>query len=252
MFNYILADYRRILIRLPRLLFVAFYEIVLIAIVIRAWRNGQTNYSSVDFINSLHLWVFALGSTLFGVEVLINIFSDDFKSKTMQVAIGIGVTRLQVVTAKLVQAFLILVTDILVTCAVLTGLVFVTGANIVPQQIFQLFVEFLYILLSCTCWIGITSILVFKMQSLILPMIVYIFLNFGVSEYFLRLLTRSGSEILSRIHPEKISLDHFLYLFRTNLLMERFHLGAVIGIIAYIVIGIYLTYLIFRKQELDF
>ncbi|MDO4733429.1 MAG: hypothetical protein Q4B50_07965 [Bacillota bacterium] len=252
MMNYILADYRRILLRIPRLIFVGLFEIVLAFIVLHKWSGAGANYSSVDFISSMDVWLFTLGPIILGVVTLVNVFSDDFKSKTMQVAIGVGVTRFQVVAGKLIQSFLIFLTDIVLTCVLVTVLSMIVGVQLVPQQIYHLFVEFLYFLLWNTCWIGIVSILVFKLQGMLLPMLLYIFLNFSVVESLFRWITRSGPELLSRLHLERYTLEYLLELFRSNLLMERFNIGAVIGILIYLGLSLYATYLVFRKQELDF
>lgn len=250
--HYILADYRRILTRVPRLVFVGIYELILVAIVLIGWKNGGPNYSSVNFMSSLNGWFFTCGGIFLGVCTLINSFADDFRSKTMQVAIGVGVSRKKVVAAKLIQAALILLTDILFTCLLIFLLTLITGAHLVPQQVGYLLASMLNVLLVGVCWISLISILVFKTQNMLMPMILYLILSCGLLGGILRLASQYGPTILQRLHLENYVPDYFLESLRTGLLMGRLDFGALVGVVFYICLGMVLTYLVFRKQELDF
>lgn len=249
--NYILADYRRILTRVPRLLFLAVYEIAIIISVISAWKDAPV-FTSLDFFNATSLWFTGMGSLMLGVGALINVFGDDFKCKTMQVAIGIGVTRLQVVVSKLIQCAMILVTDLLVTCAVLGVLTLVTGVSLAPHQYFQIFADCVYILLFAVCWASVISALIFKLQSMLLPMVIFVLMNFNLLDFLLRSLTRSNIELLQRLHLEYYTPAYFADTIRTNMLMTKLDVTPVFGLFVWIALGVAAAYMIFRKQELDF
>lgn len=251
MWNYVLADYRRILKRTPRIIYVAAYEAILLLIMFIAWRKGGAGFDGESLMGSIDLWFIAMGGLLLGFGTLINVYADDFKAKTMQVAIGIGIKRLQVVISKVVQAAMLIITDVLFTAILIVVFSVISGAALGAPQIGRLVIECLMILIRNVCWISIVSILVFKLQGMIMPMVVYVLLSFGILGLLAGIVTGIGPAFMEKIPLREIMPDNVLSTFETSLIDGGFAFFAFIGIVIYIVLGVYITYLLFRKQELD-
>ena len=97
MHNYVMTDFRRIGKRLPRILLVlAVYSILFIINLVTL---TQGTLDSVNFVIMTESFIGGM-PLMIGTIELIAVFSDDFKAKTMQVAIGIGIPRYKVVLSK--------------------------------------------------------------------------------------------------------------------------------------------------------
>ncbi|MGL4284045.1 MAG: hypothetical protein ACRCSI_10700, partial [Eubacterium aggregans] len=53
-------------------------------------------------------------TVMIGLVELLSVFSDDFKAKTMQVAIGLGIFRWCIVLCKLIEVMVLVLADLLI------------------------------------------------------------------------------------------------------------------------------------------
>ncbi|MGL6269561.1 MAG: hypothetical protein ACRC2O_16625, partial [Chitinophagaceae bacterium] len=87
---------------------VAIYAILIIVLVIAS--KGQWN--AVTFVLAVEQYIEFL-PVLIGLVELISVFTEDFKAKTMQVAIGIGSPRYRIVLSKLIEMMLLVLVDLM-------------------------------------------------------------------------------------------------------------------------------------------
>ena len=252
MINYILADFKRIAFRVPRLITLAIFELCFIGFIILKWRTAFGAYNSVSFLansNTFYGTVFLLTIT---VVDFVHSFSYDFRAKTIQVAIGIGISRLQLIVCKLIQTTLVILTDLLITYVVMAVLCLVTGNVLTGHQAVQVLAQGLASLLLASCSAALTMPLVFRTQNMIMSMIAYILLQSGIFTNILHWISRSAPEIIVRLQLERLTHDSCIGLMQMNMLMGHVQILPLLGIIFYFALGIYLTWLAFRKLELDF
>lgn len=252
MVNYILADYKRILSRIPRIVFVVGYSLVFFFMVMNDWNKAVGAYNSVQLMNRSSIFFYSLGAITIGLVDVITSFSNDFKAKTMQVAIGRGVSRLQVLICKLIQIALVVLTDMLLLCAVLGVLCIITGNPLAPSQLFMVFMNVVNVLLNTACTTSLLLFLIYRLQNMLITMIAYLFVSMGSISGILRWITRVGPEFLLRLQLENYTFEKCLEGFRTHALMGAFHFGNFVGIWIFLALGVLLGWLAFRKMELDF
>lgn len=101
-------------------------------------------------------------------------------------------------------------------------------------------------------YVAIVMPLIFRTQSVLGAMLLYIPLSASLVYNIVNMLLAVAPEYLQRIHPERITLDSSLEILRTHLIMGHLHFGALAGVFIYLAIGYTLTFLVFRRQELEF
>lgn len=252
MVNYILADYKRVLTRIPRLLFLVIYEAVFVMFVLNKWRNAAGNFNSVALLEHSTYFFYIWFSHVLCLVDFIHSFSFDFQAKTIQVALGLGITRMQVILSKLIQTALVILTDLLVTFGVFGLLCAITGTPMAGNQIYTLICYGTgSALLGILCSTVVLP-LVFRTQNILMSMVGYLVIALGTITHLLRLLSRIGPAFLARLQLDRFSPDGCTDKITANAITSNFELLPVIVMIAWFALGIYMTYLFFRKMELDF
>ena len=252
MINYILADYKRVLGRIPRIVVLAIYEVIFIYSVMNSWIGSAGNFTSVNLLETAASFFGNAFMCLIVTIDFIQSFTYDFSCKTIQVAIGLGISRLNIVISKLIQTMLIILTDILITFGVLTVLSFITGAPLAAHQNKEILIKGFNIVLLASCSIALSMPLVFRTKSMILSMVSYFFLWTGLITYAIETLTARAPEFVLRLQLNRLTHDSCIGEILTDALIGRFRLMPCIGLALWFAIGIYLTWISFRKMELDF
>ena len=252
MVNYILADYKRVISRIPRIAVLIIFQIICVFSVMRKFSSAAGNFNSVNLIDTLSPFYGNLFLVTVCIVDFIQSFSYDFSAKTIQVAIGLGISRLKVIIAKLVQVTLVILTDMLVTLAVFGVLSAALGIPLALHQIGDVFIKFICTVLLASCSICLVLPLVFRTQSMITSLIAYIVIFLGTITQLLRWASRSGPVILARLQLDRFTHDSCIGSILGNALMGDFKLLPYLGVIFYFALGIWLTWLCFRKMELDF
>ena len=252
MLNYIRADYKRILTRVPRVIFLILFEIVFAGYVLNSWSKAAGNFTSVSLTNSASTFFAMWFNMTICLVDFVQGFNYDFRAKTIQAALGLGVSRLKVIMAKLIQISLVMLTDLAVTFVVLGGLSVFTGIYLNPQQLGYLLLNGLNGVVLVACSAGLLMPLIFRTQSMVLAVFGFFILVPGFHTSAVRLAVRLGPEFLQRMQLDQFFHDNCINLTFTNAIQGAFQLWPIIGTIAWFAIGVYLTWLIFHKMELDF
>lgn len=252
MLNYIRADYKRIAGRGNRVALMVIYMIALLAMLLIPWLRKPDEWNSVRFMDAMVTPVLHVYPVLMGLVCFVTTFADDFRCKTMQVAIGIGVSRNKVVISKLIQYALVVLTDLVAIGVVSAVIAVVSGANVTAAHTLKIFIDFLGAWLNCIGYASICMIIVFQLQGITVAMLVFLAFSSQLPYFLLRMLTRFGPQTFSRLHLEKLTLDYSLEVLRSNLIMGKLNFSAIMGVVIYIGIGLVCSCMIFRKRELDF
>ncbi|MDO5573543.1 MAG: hypothetical protein Q4G60_06155 [bacterium] len=244
--NYIIADLRRILIRIPLLI----AEVCLLGfllIVILVTYNGDWN--SVSFIANIRT-LLQFMVVFMGLVMVIAVFADDFKTKTMQVAIGIGISRAKVILSKYIEIMVLTFINLFVMII----LAFVMGgifhANLIGEQVWELLGIFFVTWLSVISYTGLTMILIFYTQTVGLSGFVYLILSSGLVSFGIDRIFDIPA--LSSSHINMMTLRNVLSSFETYLAVGDFRLKLFLGILVYMLSGYLISVLVFRNRELEF
>lgn len=248
--NYIRADVKRILQRsshlFSMLLLFALYVIVLYL------PNRGMQVTSVTLVASacgLLDWL----AVFFGLFEMLAVFSEDFKVKTMQVAIGLGVTRNKVVICKLLETIILMVLDCIVIVLLTLATGSVLGASIAPAVLTDLVLALLIkFLLAQAVVVSITMIVMFMTQSTILSLFVYILTGLGTIYLLLSFMPMFGLTWLENLNLGRLTLSYNVGAFYSRLVLGSFDFVSFLIVIAHLAAGIIATCKLFQKSELDF
>lgn len=247
MSNYIKADLWRMERRLPRIIIIVLFNLVMGGVII--YNSTQDSWNSVFFMDRLLLGV-QIAGILCSIIEFIAVFSEDFRAKTMQIAIGGGMKRRHVILVKFADFMIAMVGDYILLSLVGIILAVITRVQPNGEQIVDYLITILGYLLSVAGYYSLSLIAVFYLQSVLLPMIIFLVLNCNFAHLLLEYLFK-----LEAIQP--LNLDRFTLSYNANLFMSRLMLGsfkwsAFIAIMIYIAAGYLLSTFLFKKKELEF
>lgn len=248
--NYIRADVKRILQRsshlFSMLLLFALYVIVLYL------PNRGMQVTSVTLIASACSMLDWL-AVFFGLFEMLAVFSEDFKVKTMQVAIGLGVTRNKVVICKLLETIILLFLDCIVILLLTLATGSALGASIAPVVMKDLVLALLVkVILAQAVVVSLTMIVMFMIQSTILSLFVYILIGMGTIYLLLSILPMFGLTWLENLNLGRLTLSYHVGAFYSRLALGTFDFISFLVIVLYLAIGVFATCKLFQKSELDF
>lgn len=248
MLNYIHADLHRIFRRVSRwMLLILFYAGALGFELYQAVTKG---FNSVNFI-AAGASLFEITAIVLGMMEIQNVFADDFSAKTMQIAIGLGVSRPKIVLTKLIDFAVLAVLDTLVMTALFTLGGTVCGIHLMGEQVYLMFVSALGSAVFMTVVAAFTMIPVFYTQSTAIAILIYLVLSLDPVNIVLQLLSKK--EIVMNLHLTALTFSSVNNTFFTQLsLRNALPIGQLIGIIIYLAGAYGLTVLAFNKRELEF
>lgn len=246
MSNYICADLKRILFRAPRIIMTLLIYAIMLCVAAFTYYTG---WSSINFVNNIQMYILMLPIML-GLVELIAVYSDDFRAKTMQVAIGLGISRAKVVCCKLIEVILLAAIDIAVLAVLILGTAAFLEAGLSVAQNRELLVALLMAGVIIVGYISLTMIVMFYNQGTGLGRIVYLALACGGVSSLVQLTTLI--DFLEPLRLDSLTLTHFLDVGRARLLIGIFDVKCFIGILLYIVASTGVTIFLFRKRELEF
>lgn len=247
MLNYIGADLRRIFTRIPRALLLTVIYAVLIIIVAVSHQSGD--FDSVSFILSFGTFIKVMPLAI-GIVELVSIFSADFKAKTMQAAIGSGISRRHVVLSKLIEVMVVILVDVLLLAAVTWILTGIYGIRLTSDQMMEVFARFFTVWLKTCCLIDLAMILMFYSQGTGIAMIFYLLCAAGLLKTLLDIVL--SADFLKKLHLASFLPTSLIDTFQTRMILGSFSLERFIGIALYMVGAYFITVFVFKKRELEF
>ena len=248
--NYFRADIRRIFSNKSH----AFSMILLFAVFFAALSipNRTQQVTSVSLVASacgLLDWLF----TFIGLFEMIAVFSEDFKVKTMQVAIGMGITRMQVIFCKLLEVMCLVVLDCIGVTLIVLAMAVSLGTGM-PAVVFKDLVITLLVkgVLNVVITTSLTMVVLFFTQSTVLSIFVYVLIGIDVFGLLMALGIMFGFDWIETFRLNRITINYLVGLIYSRLVLGQFSLQAFLGVCAYIAVGLFGTCKLFSKKELDF
>lgn len=250
--NYILADYKRIITRIPRLVILVLFQVVFFVFALHKYNSAAGTYTSVSLLETSTYFLSFWFIYILCLMDYIQTFSFDFRAKTIQVALGIGISRMKVIQSKLIQLTLVMLTDLAITLANFFLLTAIMGFSLAGHQLAYIFFSGLGSVLLVSCSTALLLPLIFRVPNMVLAMVGFFVMVTGLPGVFVRFVTRLGPAFLARMQLDQYTHESCVKLLETNAIQNMFQLWPLIGVILWYVIGIYVAWLVFRKMELDF
>lgn len=249
MINYILADSRRIFRKKSFIItFCAYFALFLIMVFI----YFNPSFTSDSYVAKTKTFI-GYFPFIIGLVTFLSVYFDDFKSKSMQVAIGFGLPRYKVVLSKFLESMILLFLSIFCVFALSLITPIFLGISLNHSQIMELFVNMIAEWLRTIGYFSISTIPIFYTQNALSGTIFYVLLS---SKTILLLLTMIlGQEIFVHIFG---NLTQYLYTTQLYAISSEFIKNGSIGfsliwsILFYILFPVMLSVISFNKKELEF
>lgn len=249
MLKYIRADLHRIYRRVPRYVVMTVFYIGLFAFLL--YSIESKNLNSIGVVNSSNA-VFTVAVLLFGILEMISVFADDFRAKTMQIAIGGGVSRPCVVLAKLLEFVALALGDLVFLALGITACSAATSNPMQGAQLYQVFIYVFGYLMNMLIPLVLTMIPMFYTQNTGLAVIIYLVVFVDPLAQIMS-MGLTSNEVVLRLHLNEIPFSSLIGVVNTQLgLQASFPLVQIIGLLVYIIAAYALTVLAFRNRELEF
>lgn len=244
--QYIVADLKRIVGRVPYwicMLLLIGYMMALFLI------QSLSNWNAVIYLVTASAFAGML-PIFFGLLVFIAVFSADFKTKTMQVAIGTGLSRAEVVLSKAVEVFVITIAGIVLIGVVVLLAGVVTGVGMNATHAMEIINSLWMKGVAIISYNYIAMILIFFTQKPGVGTMCYIALATPVVEILVSVI--NDIKLIKELDIRRFYLASLIDTAHTRLILGTFDIASFIGIAAYIMAGVAVTILLFRKRELEF
>ena len=250
MLNYIRADLYRIFHQVFRYIWLVLCIALMAGLVL--YSAVKKDLNAIGFAGSIHNYLF-FATLIMGIGELSAVFTDDFRAKTMQIAIGSGVSRRHVVLAKLLEVTFLFLLDLLVlTLVMMVGGMVLAGITFTAHPIQQMLVEVLSFTLTASLCADVTMILLFYTQKTGFAPLLYLVLFIDPIDQILRMFA-STNEFVQRLHLPDYTMTALTGTINTQLgLGASFPLKQLILMVVYLIAVYVITCAVFNKQELDF
>ncbi|MCR5304617.1 MAG: hypothetical protein K6E33_08655 [Lachnospiraceae bacterium] len=245
--NYVKAEVARAFAR-PGFTIVFFLLLAYIVLLTLRGVNSEDGINAVQYldsiINNIHLVFLVYGIMIFTVTLY-----REFQTKTMQAAIGRGLSRKGVVAGRMLSIFwLTAIMAISITVILILVVIFRTDIHFVPANFRDLGATLVMELINTPGMIYVAMVLVYLMQGSGIAALLYLLMITG--------LLGKGISKLSFLPG--VSVADGLYFvtmvkgFGSKLLMGIWDWPRFLGCLATIFLCFLLSYIFFRKRELEF
>jgi len=243
--NYIKADLYRIIHKKIR-------WIILVAISIASSCAGLKACDNLFSAIEGTMGNIALMAIVMGVAELMIVYGDDFKAKTMQIAIGTGLPRQKVVHAKWLEYMVVAAIDVIVysLIALLVSVIYVGTQGGFDVKVFLITVIMSW--LEMTAYVGCVMFIMFVTQGTGMAVLVYLFLILGplINEFIIQKIVEMLN--INRFHIESYFLYEMIDTVKARLILGEFSWANAFGILIYMMISFALASILFKKKELEF
>ena len=186
-----------------------------------------------------------------GIPIFTSVFSDDFKSHSMQVSIGRGFSRNKLVYARFFETLIMVAEAFVVFSLFIIGLAVIFGINSKGMMgpIKNLWMSYPNIV----CYFAVSMIFVFLTQSGTLGLVVYILLAASITDMILNLLKMVPFIRDMKHDITNITIDGMIgCVYSSEREIWKRCVYGVAVLVIYIIIPIIASKKIFKHKELEF
>ena len=244
--RYMKADFYRIFGRVSRyitllILFIAFGAFLYIV------ADGSTPYELVETLTKV---VNLAICPVFGLVEYGVVYSDDIKAKTMQIAIGTGISRKKVIFTKWVEIVILTALDVIIFLGIAYVISILRNAVFSGEPLRDVLVLSGFSLIKLAGSAAITSILLFGTMNATLGMILFITSALGILYFIVSAIVTIGP--LEALHLDKYLFTSLLEAAKSRAVIGTLSVTHIAGIILYLLVFYFLACKVFKKVELEF
>ncbi len=245
--KYINADLFRLYRRIPRLILL-FVIFVIIAILF--WPEKESESTIIDLIDVLE-GCLKYVPVYIGFVELLYVFGDDFAGKTAQIAIGTGIKRKEVILSKWLEVIIVTAVDVVIITAIGLILSVISKHTLPGELVIDIFAHAVVAVLATGAYMALVFPIMFMMQNITVAFLIYIMLASGAINKILGYVL-SLNKFIRTLALEHLTLTNCLNVFRSRMILGTFQFESIVGIILYIALALYITYILYKKRELEF
>ncbi len=249
MTNYISADIRRVLHK-PSFFYAVGVFVLLFAVLIFIYFNPAF---TAEIYAAKVTSFFSFFPLLIGTLVFISVYADDFKYRSMQTAIGYGMSRSRIILAKLQESTILLLCATAVMEVLILGTPMLLGLAPNSQQIITLALTAATEMFRALGYIALSAIPVFFFQDAVGGIVVYVLLASKTIYIVLSMILGQGFFIHTMGDLTKYLYTAWLYLVRSAFIQgEPFMLSFLFALLLYVILPTIIAIIGFHKKELEF
>lgn len=208
------------------------------------------SYNSVN-LTAAAPSLFETVAIIAGIIEIKNVLTDDFQAKTIQIAIGLGISRPKVVLVKLIDFAILLTVDGLAFMMLFIIGGIVCGIHLIGEQLYLLVVTSIGDALYMTIAAAFTMIPTFYLQSAGFAALFFLIISIDPISVILSFF--GTKEIVMNLHLLELPYSNVVNTLTTQLsLRNTVPIPQLIGVIIYLALTYGLTVFAFKNRELDF
>ena len=249
MLNYLIADLNR-MSRKKSLVYTLAAYVGLFFIMVYMIYNPNLDAGGYASKTDMFLEFYPL---VVGIPIFLSIYSDDFKSKAMQIAIGYGIDRNKIILTKAIETVILAVISGVLLGVFVIGVPKILGITLTHEQFLELTFGAGIGILKIIVYVGISTILVYHYQNAMYGTISFVLLGSGTVAMILNLILSQQfivdlvGNLNEHIFTTLVAIQKLSYI-----TTGKFNITSIIEIILYMVIPVIVSMIIFRKKELEF
>lgn len=248
MLRYLNADFWRLQQRIPRWIIWIVYLIICVLYAVSVRNTKGFNFVQLGDAVTTALSVFPILMAMFN---LYFVYEDDLQAKTMQIAIGRGISKLSVVFSKWLEMVLLSIVDCIGLIIVMSLVGMTKGAVLKDHAASLVIAQTVCTVMLVAVITSIIMMPVFYSMHVGLLQVLFLFLCLEPVSRLLAFAERTN-EIMTKLQLSRFLPGNNLEGFRQSMTTGQFHMQNIFVIAAYLVVGMAVSRLILSKKELDF
>ncbi len=247
MISLIRADIKRIL-RKPS--YRVIIIICMVVILIGALDAGTGVWNGLTFVSSIYS-VLTFVDLILGIAIFLTVYADEFSSNSMQCLIGRGVSRLKLIASKLCNCIIITFLSYGVMAALITILALLPGARMSGMEASFIYISLFIRALKMVGFDTIAMVILFAFRNIALATSVDVLLVTAAD------LISNIFDLIPKI--KYLHLKNYFYSGALNCAEADFLFGdwkqVFVATFLFVILGcvsLVLSYMVFRKKELEF
>ena len=249
MFNYICADLRRVFQKQSFLWAFGAFAGCFVLLVFIYFNPSFTAEMYVSKMTSF-MGYFPL---VVGLLTFLSVYVDDFKCRSMQIAIGYGIPRGRIIFAKLLESITLLLTTAAAMAVLLIAAPLLLGLTPTSQQMASLVLTTAAEFLRALGYIAISAIAVFLTQNATGGTILYVLLS-SKSVYIVATMLLGQDFLINTVGDlTKHLFTAMIYACKADLLQGgQPFICLITALLIYVALPTVISVVGFRKKELEF
>ncbi len=215
------------------------------------WFYSRENTTSTSYLKGMDYGMM-LVAICYPIIDYIIIMSTDFRAKTMQTAIGSGISRRHIVLCKMAEIATAYLIDLILIGIVTQAVSMIRHIGLDSEQRAAIVIMIIVSLLLECGYLYIAMIPTFYMQNSSIGLFLFLVLHCSLVDSLINLLSLSKWKWLANLHLNTYLLTEVAARFKTHLLVGTFSPGLLLGIAVWIAIAYAAASFLFSKKELDF